>query len=72
MMIDSSLKKDPFTPDSVVGWGVIRCSPWDLFGVFSSHEQAVEFAMLLGEGYEVIWGTHRLGSSEFLCGLDIE
>ncbi|EPY5210447.1 hypothetical protein ACXDTG_004881 [Klebsiella pneumoniae] len=70
MIIDSSLKKDPFISDSVVGWGVIRFSPWDLFGVFSSYEQAQEFASILGEDYEVIWGTYRLGTSEFLCGFE--
>lgn len=70
MIIDSSLKKSPFEANSVVGWGVIRCSPWDLFGVFYAYEQASEFAEILGEDYEVVWGTHRLGSNDFFYGLE--
>ncbi|MDY9199042.1 hypothetical protein UZ962_23000 [Escherichia coli] len=54
MVIDSSLKKDPFFPGSVIGWGVIRCSPWNLFGVFDDYDEALEFSLLLGEDYEVI------------------
>ncbi|MEJ9852237.1 hypothetical protein R0790_24880 [Escherichia coli] len=66
MVIDSSLKKDPFFPGSVIGWGVIRCSPWNLLGVFDDYDEALEFSLLLGEDYEVIWGSHKLGTSGFL------
>ena len=70
MITDCLLKKDPFLSDSIVGWGVIRCSPWCLFGVFCNYEQALEFAAILGKDYEVFWGTHRLGTSEYWCGFD--
>lgn len=55
MITDCLLKKILFVRLNC--WvGVIRCSPWCLFGVFCNYEQALEFAAILGKDYEVFWG----------------
>jgi hypothetical protein len=47
------------------GWGVLRQKPWHLAGIFASSADAEALAQNLGAGYEVRYGEHDAGSSEF-------
>ncbi|WP_368941623.1 hypothetical protein [Citrobacter werkmanii] len=66
MIVDDSLEVDPFSPDSVIGWGVLKCAPWDLVGVFETELRARDFAVNLGADYEVVFGTYKPGTNNFL------
>lgn len=57
---------DPSNPGWALGWGVVRREPWHLAGLFPDQEQAETFRRELGEGYEVRFGSRRLGSDDFL------
>ncbi|AXA27627.1 hypothetical protein C1S65_16490 [Pseudomonas putida] len=62
------LKKDPDNSGSVLGWGVYRMAPWDLKGVFETKEDARLQAESAGEGYVVAFGSHRVGTDDFVGG----
>jgi hypothetical protein len=49
-----------------LGFGVFQTSPWHLAGVFQTYEQAELEQETLGLGYEIAWGTHQLGSDNFI------
>jgi serine protease Do len=57
---------DPSNPGSCRGWGVLRQGPWHLAGVFPDAEQAGEHRAKLGDGYEVRFGTHKVGTDDFM------
>jgi hypothetical protein len=48
------------------GWAVVRRSPWHLVGVYASKDMAETKAGLLGRDYESAYGSHRLGSDDFI------
>lgn len=57
---------DANNPGNRVGYGVLRLSPWHLAGVFPTELEATKFATLIGNDYQVILGSHQIGSDEFI------
>ncbi|WFQ80952.1 hypothetical protein PXH59_07635 [Xenorhabdus sp. SF857] len=66
MFVEEALKPDPLNVGFVLGWGVIRYSPWHLAGVYAIKEKAEIEAAKLGSAYEVHYGSHRTGSDDFV------
>jgi hypothetical protein len=50
----------------IVGWAVIRNSPWDLIGMFPTKEEAEAAQSKLGSTYGVRHGSRKLGSNDFI------
>lgn len=48
------------------GWGVFRSSPWHFVAIFPTKQEAETKAEGLGAGYEVKFGEHRVGTSDFV------
>ena len=75
MAIRSLAKNLPPDPDKegwVLGWGVLRDKhPWHFVDVYADQKTAQVEAARLGAGYVVEYGSHRLGSSEFVCGITL-
>ncbi|MGF6265215.1 hypothetical protein OKW34_000236 [Paraburkholderia youngii] len=68
-MTDEEKKAYPLDPDNdgwIVGWAVVRNSPWDLAGMFPTKEDAESARSKLGGAYEVRHGSRRLGSNDFI------
>lgn len=65
-MNESEHKLDPDNPGWVLGWAVLRMSPWDFVGLFLTEKAAHERRTLCGEGYIVRYGSHRIGTSDFM------
>lgn len=70
MFVDKNLKPDPINQGFVLGWGVVRGSPWELKGVYATEEQAKQKAQSLGSDYEVHFGSHRLQSDDFVWNIE--
>ncbi|CAI0838053.1 Uncharacterised protein [Serratia proteamaculans] len=68
MFIAKDLKNDSDNKGSVLGWGVVKNAPWSLSGVYATKEEANAKALVAGDGYEVKYGSHRLGSDDFVSG----
>ncbi|WP_312284510.1 hypothetical protein [Yokenella regensburgei] len=66
MFIAEGLKPDIDNDGWVKGWGVVRNAPWHLVGVYATKEVAETKAEMLGEDYESRYGSHRLGSDDFI------
>jgi len=66
MYVAEGLKPDLDNNGWVKGWGVVRNSPWHLAGVYGSKDVAETKAHMLGESYEARYGSHRLGSDDFI------
>ena len=53
-----------------LGWvrcfGVIKARPWHLAGVYGARNAAEAAARSLGPQYNVAFGSHRLGSDDFI------
>ncbi|NIE74815.1 hypothetical protein F3J45_10265 [Pantoea sp. Ap-967] len=65
-----NLPADPDKPGWVLGWGVLRDRhPWHFVDVYVDQKTALAEAQRRGEGYVVEYGTHRLGSDAFICGV---
>lgn len=73
MSIRSLAKNLPADPDHegrVLGWGVLRDRhPWHFVDVYADQQTARAEAQRRGEGYVVEYGSHRLGSDDFICGV---
>lgn len=72
MSIRSLAKNLPADPDNkghVLGWGVRRTSTWDFVDIFASKDAADSEASRLGDGYFVDYGSHELGTDNYLGGL---
>lgn len=73
MTIRSLAKNLPPDPDKegwVLGWGVLRDRhPWHFVDVYADQKTAKAEAERRGDGYVVEYGSHRLGSNEFRCGI---
>lgn len=66
------LPPDPERTGWVLGWGVLRDRhPWHLVDVYADRQTACVEADRRGEGYVVEYGSHRLGSTEFICGVSL-
>jgi hypothetical protein len=57
---------------SIVGWGVYRCSPWHFAGVFATAEKARVVAARLGHDYQAAFGEHTAGTVEFFASSAME
>lgn len=68
MQIDDSLKNDPDSKGWVLGWGVVKYDPWHLYGVYKTKEKAELAANKLSKEYEVHYGSHKVGSDDFMWG----
>ncbi|MBC5790788.1 MULTISPECIES: hypothetical protein [Providencia] len=66
MFVDSELLPDPDNINSVLGWGVVKYNPWHLDSVHATKTQAELRASLLGNGYKVHYGSHKLQSDDFI------
>ncbi len=66
MFVEDGLKPDPVNIGMVLGWGVVRNNPWHLAGVYTAKESAEAEALKLGNQYEIHYGSHRLGSDDFV------
>lgn len=64
----AKLKKDPDNDGSVLGWGVYRNAPWNLQGVYETKDDARLQAESAGEDYVVAFGSHRIGTDDFVGG----
>jgi hypothetical protein len=74
MPIRSLTKNLPADPDNkgwVLGWAVLkdRPGPWHLVDVYPSKTVAEAQAAQLNDGYIVEYGSHKLGSDDFIGGL---
>lgn len=57
---------DPSNPGWRLGYGVLRKEPWHLAGVGTNMEAAQAFATRLGSDYRVRFGSHRIGTDDFV------
>lgn len=64
--MSKQLPNDPDNAGSVLGWGVVRNSPWSLHGVFSSKDDAESQAKTAGDDYVVGYGSHVPGTDNFI------
>jgi serine protease Do len=60
------LTVDPSNPCLRKGWAVIRSKPWHLAGFFPTQEQALAHAKTLEPDYQVIFGSNRIGTDNFV------
>ncbi|WP_233630857.1 MULTISPECIES: hypothetical protein [unclassified Pseudomonas] len=66
------LPADPHRQGWVLGWGVLRRRhPWHLVDVFADRYAAQAEASRRGGDYVVEHGSHRLGTDEFICGVNL-
>ncbi len=66
------LPPDPDNAGWVLGWGVLRDRyPWHLVDVYADQKTAKAEAARRGADYVVEYGSHRLGSDEFICGVSL-
>ncbi|HGH4716809.1 TPA: hypothetical protein ACJIW5_001833 [Enterobacter hormaechei] len=68
MFVADGLKSDPDNNGWVLGWGVVRTSPWHLVGVYATMDVAETKAAEMGVGYDAAYGSHRVGSDDFVTG----
>ena len=52
--------------ETLIGWGVVRNSPWHFAGLFPTEEQAKAKAREMGSEYIVAYGENRAGSDDFV------
>ncbi|WP_367237121.1 hypothetical protein VXM67_14815 [Pseudomonas sp. Rh2] len=65
-----NLPSDPEREGWVLGWGVLRAlHPWHFVDVYADRNTAWGEAQRRGSDYVVEFGSHRLGSDEFICGI---
>ncbi len=65
----NNLPKDPDNLGSVLGWGVIQKSPWRFIGIYASEDAARAEATARGPRNIVEYGSHCIGTNEFVGGL---
>jgi serine protease Do len=57
---------DPDNPCWRKGWAVRRSAPWSIHGVYPTTEDAEHALVEAGPGYEVVFGSWRVGSDDFM------
>lgn len=67
--LTKNLPKDPDNAGWVLGWGVVRKEPWSFIDIYASKEAADAEAVRLGDGHAVQYGTHKLGTDDFIGGI---
>ncbi|ORM64527.1 hypothetical protein PRCB_16490 [Pantoea rodasii] len=68
MFVDNHLPVDEDNPGMVKAWGVVRSNKWHLAGVYGSKEEAAVKADEMGADYFVHYGSHKLGTDDFVWG----
>ncbi|MGN8276754.1 hypothetical protein [Pseudomonas sp. SMN5] len=63
-----NLPKDPDNAGWVLGWAVVQSSPWRFIDIYASKDVAETAAEARGPGYRVVYGSHRVGSDDFMGG----
>ena len=63
-----NLPPDPDNPGSVLGWGVVQKSPWRFVNIYVSEDAAEAEAVARGARFSVEFGSHRLGTDDFVWG----
>ncbi|WP_236192774.1 hypothetical protein [Pseudomonas glycinae] len=58
--------KDPENEGWVLGWGVVRNTPWRFIGIYQSEDEAKSAASEAGDGYLVHHGSHKPGTDDFV------
>lgn len=64
-----NLPKDPDNSGWVLGWGVIQSAPWKFIDIYASKDAAESEAASRGTGYQVEYGSHELGTDNFMGGI---
>lgn len=64
-----NLPKDPDNLGWVLGWGVVKKDPWSFIDIYASKEVADAESTRLGSDYIVQYGSHKLGTDDFMGGL---
>lgn len=57
---------DPANLDRVKGFAVVRRSPWHFVNFYSVKYEAEVEQKRMGKDYEVLFGSHRSGSDDFV------
>ncbi|EAO5395260.1 hypothetical protein FQN13_19695 [Salmonella enterica] len=65
MFVVCGLPHDPADHERVIGWAVLRPSPWHLAGVYPTEYAARKKLEIKGDGYQIQLGSYRLGSQDF-------
>lgn len=63
-----NLPADPDMPGWVLGWAVGRNAPWSFIDIYANKEAAEAEAKRLGAGHSVKYGSHKLGTDNFVGG----
>jgi hypothetical protein len=63
-----NLPADPDNKDSVLGWAVVRSAPWSFVDIYANRDVAQIEAERLGAGHSVEYGSHKLGTDDFIGG----
>lgn len=66
MFVENNLKADPDNQGWVLGQAVVRDKPWHLVGIYATEDGAKSKRSELNGEYEVRYGSHRLGSDDFM------
>lgn len=66
--ISKGLPADPNNPGWVVGWCIYHPETWHLYGVRGAKHEAMVMQKKVGKEYVVEFGSHRLGTDEFVSG----
>lgn len=64
--MNNDLKADPDSAGWVLGWGVVRNSPWSLHGVYATEIEALAESKVAGEDHAVRYGSHKPGTDDFM------
>lgn len=58
--------EDPNNPGWALGWAVMRNAPWHFVRLFPTRGDALVDAKERGAGYTAAYGSHRIGSDDFI------
>lgn len=66
-----NLPKDPDNLGWVLGWAVVQSSPWRFVDIYASEATALAEAASRGVGFAVEYGSHQVGTDNFVGGLTL-
>jgi hypothetical protein len=67
--VSDGLPADPDNQGWVKGWGVFRDNPWNLYAVCKTEQDGSQALTEVGSEYQVAFGSHKLGSDDFVAEL---